>query len=171
MPGDPVAQTLSASNIAALQLADNIWKATYLSRFSQGALGFPFHVETVSVGPGVGSVRLNLGSLQTADLSQKGSYGDFDWTPSMVGTDGALLTVTPKDTAVPPFTLQTPGPWAIFRLLDQGKCQPCTTKTRNYTYGEGDLAVTINITVPGAPASGDPFDKTKLWKLKCPPAL
>ena len=169
--GNSVADTLSSSSMAALQLADNIWKGTYLSRYIQGALGFPFRIQTVSVGPGVASVRLNIGSSQTADLSLKDAIGEFDWVPTQVGTDGATLTITPKDTAIAPIVMQLPGPWAIFRLLDKGKCQPCTAKKRNYTYGEDDLAVTINVTAPTAPASGDPFDKTKLWKLKCPPSL
>lgn len=37
--------------------------------------------------------------------------------------------------------------------------------------GQGGLSITLNFTVPGSPPSGEAFDKTKLWKFKCPAAL
>ena len=61
--------------------------------------------------------------------------------------------------------------FALFRLFDSGECRPCTAKNRSYTFGAGDTAVTVTVKVDGSETFGDPFDKARLWKFKCPSAL
>jgi len=169
--GDPVARTLSSSAVASLQLAKNISGAMFLSPYGVGGLGFRMQVEVVSIGPDVASAKLSLGGLQSADLAAKGAVATLEWIPGP-GMDTTSLVIAPRDPALAPLSFQPPnGIWSIFRLLDSGKCQPCTSKTRNYTFGQGGLSITLNFTVPGSPPSGEAFDKTKLWKFKCPAAL
>ncbi len=168
--GDPVARTLSGRSIDMLQLAQNVAQAMFRSPYGAGALGFRVQLTAVTLGPGVQSARLTLGPVQGVDFAAAGSAGALEWIPGP-GMDVASLVITPRDGG-PPLTLKPAnGAFALFRLLDSGQCRPCTAKNRTYTFGSGDYAVTLNVKVDGAETFGDPFDKARLWKFKCPSAL
>ena len=169
-PGDPVAATLSGRSIDMLQLADNVAKAMFRSPYGAGGLGFRVTLTAVALGPGVQSARLTLGPVQGVDFAAPGSAGALEWIPGP-GMDIASLVITPKDGGQPLVLKPGNGIFALFRLFDSGECRPCTAKNRTYTFGTGDYAVTINVKVDGSETFGDPFDKAKLWKFKCPSAL
>ena len=169
--GDDVARSLSSRSLASLQMADTISQAMFRSPYGVGALGFRVEIRAVALGTDVQSARLALGGLQSFDYTAPGAAFTFEWVPGP-GMDLTALTVTGRDPALPPLQYQPQrGVWSLFRLLDSGDCRPCTAKTRNYTFGEGTMAVTLNVRVVDGAAAGEPFDKAKLWKFKCPAAL
>ena len=167
---DPVARTLSSRAIDSLQLAGNVAAAMFRSPYGAGGLGFRMTVTAVALGPGVQSARLTLGPVQGVDLAAPGSAGALEWIPGP-GMDVASLVVTPRDGGAPLVLKPANGPFALFRLFDSGECRPCTAKNRSYTFGAGDTAVTVTVKVDGSETFGDPFDKARLWKFKCPSAL
>ena len=141
------------------------------------ALGFRVEVTLVSMGPGVQSARLQVGGLQSFDYTAPGAGFTFEWIPGP-GMDMTALTVTPTTTPAADGTPPAAAPvafnpqrgiWSFFRLLDLADCRPCSAKKRNYVFGKGPMSVTFGIKATGA--GGDPLDKGKLWKFRCPATL
>ncbi len=169
--GSDVAQNMLGRSIALLQMASNIARATFRSPLTEQSIGFRVVVTATTLGPGVQSARLTLGSLPPAEFLAAGASGALDWLPNYPAMDSASLVITPRDGGQPITIRPNNGAFALFRLFDSGDCRPCTTKNRVYTFGSGAYAVTLNVRVEGAETFGDPFDKAKLWNFKCPSAL
>jgi type VI secretion system protein ImpL len=176
--GDPVALSLSSRSIAALKPSDDIAKALFQSPYGVNALGFRVEVTLVALGPGVQSARFQIGGLQSFDYTAPGVPFTFEWIPGP-GMDTSALTLTPTTTPAPDGTPPTAAPvafnsqrgiWSFFRLLDLADCRPCSAKKRNYVFGKGPMSATFDIRLVGA-GGGDPLDKGKLWKFRCPATL
>ncbi len=178
----PVARQMSPAMLQSFQQAADI----RLAFFPGGAPGFAFAVQNLALAESVDMARLEINSGQlvserpkapptafsifgTAPAAPPPPTGPsatvtFQW-PGPINLGGASLTVLP-DVGGRANSLQRPGPWGIFRLLDAVNVTTQGAEmTARMSVGGREVQYRINaVTLP------NPFTLPALRSFSCPAA-
>ena len=115
------------------------------------------------------------GGVTAAEFAAGGTKYRFDPAatqprPIVWSTQGSLpeasVVLYKGTTAVQ--TIETQGPWALFRLLDKARRENSGPQTILATFGQGDASVVFRISLP---SERNPFGRGGLWSFRCPVTL
>ena len=84
-----------------------------------------FEIMPVSSDPGVKQVTLDLAGTPIVDVHGPARATQVSW-PGPQGMTAVRLVFDPPPSSGPP-VIQTSGPWALFRMFNQGKMVPSTS--------------------------------------------
>lgn len=160
---DPVAGTLDPSSPEQFAKAGEIRDLLTAS--------LPIRVSLVQKGPSVGEVEIASGGTSYVFDRPGGQARPLIWsmTGGLPEASVVLRAVASGDgepTELRRFDGE--GPWALFRLLDQGRKQNAGPSTIRVSFGEGAESAIFAIQLPG---EKNPFSRGGLWSFRCPVTL
>lgn len=161
---DPVAATLDPSS------PEQFGKAAAIRDMLAG--GLPVRVSLAQLGSQVGAVEIASGGTSYRLDGNTGQPRPLVWSLSGGLPEASLVLygAAPGADGKPAEIkrIETSGPWALFRLLDEAVTQNAGTTAIKATWGEGAASVTLLINLPD---ERNPFSRGGVWSFRCPSAL
>lgn len=157
-----VAPPVTPGDLAQFQRAAAIGELFFAGGGAQPSVRFDISPETLDAG--AKQVTLELGSqpINYAHGPQRAT--SVTW-PGPTGMDSARLVFEPPPSSGPP-VLSANGPWALFRLFDQGTLQQSGSSERyTLTFHVGDRSASFEIR---AGSVLNPFAPGMLHDFRCP---
>jgi type VI secretion system protein ImpL len=160
---DPVASTLDPSS------PEQFAKAREIRDLLTGSL--PIRVSLVQKGSAVGEVEMSSGGTTYKFDRPGGPARPLIWsmTGGLPEASVVIRAASGGDGEAPELRrFDGEGPWALFRLLDQGRKQNAGPSSIRVAFGDGAEAVTLGIQLP---SEDNPFSRGGLWSFRCPVTL
>ncbi|MEE3500630.1 type VI secretion system membrane subunit TssM [Acidiphilium acidophilum] len=161
-PVNGVTPPVSQGAVAEFQRAQIIQQMFFVGSASPSV---QFTITPVSLGAGAAQVTLQLGGV-TIDYAHGPTVPTAVTWPGADGMQTARLIITPATAGALPVTYQASGPWAVFRLFDQGQLTEDGASAR-YTlqFGSGSDAASFTLE---AGSIFNPFAPGALSSFRCP---
>jgi type VI secretion system protein ImpL len=161
---DPVGSTLDPSS------PEQFAKAKDIRDLLTGSL--PIRISLVQKGSGVGTVEIGSGGTNYSFDKTGGDPRPLIWSMSGGLPEAAvrLHAVAGGDGGEAPVLREYSGegPWALFRLFDQGRKQNAGPTTIRVTFGDGRESATFAVELP---TENNPFSRGGMWSFRCPVVL
>jgi type VI secretion system protein ImpL len=127
--------------------------------------GLTIKVEAQAFGGGVTAVEFASGGTR-----YRFDAGNMAPRPLIWSTQGSLpeASVVLYKADKPVAKIESQGPWALFRLMDQAKRENAGPQTLLATFGQGDVSAVFRISLP---SERNPFGRGGLWSFRCPVTL
>jgi Uncharacterized protein conserved in bacteria len=161
-PVNGVTPPVSQGAVAEFQRAQIIQQMFFVGSATPSV---QFTITPVSLGAGAAQVTLQLGGV-TIDYAHGPTVPTAVTWPGADGMQTARLIITPATAGALPVTYQASGPWAVFRLFDQGQLTEDGASAR-YTlqFGSGSDAASFTLE---AGSIFNPFAPGALSSFRCP---
>jgi type VI secretion system protein ImpL len=157
-----VAPPISPGDLAQFQRAASIGDLFFAGGGAQPSVRFDITPGTLDAG--AKQVTLELGGQVITYAHGPQRAISVAW-PGATGMDSARLVFDPPPSSGPP-VLSGTGPWALFRLFDQGTLQQSSSSERyTLTFHVGDRSASFDIR---AGSVLNPFAPGMLHDFKCP---
>ena len=157
-----VAPPVTPGDLAQFQRAAAIGELFFAGGGAQPSVRFDITPETLDAGAKQVTLELGGQSITYAHGPQRAI--SVAW-PGAAGMDSARLVFDPPPSGGPP-VLSATGPWALFRLFDQGTLQQSSSSERyTLTFHVGDRSASFDIR---AGSVLNPFAPGMLHDFKCP---
>lgn len=131
--------------------------------------GLPLRIAVDQFGSDINAVIISSGgSAQRFERSIRGAR-PIQW--STAGVQEAFVELVPaggEGAAAQPLRFEQQGPWALFRLIEEGKRENAGETAIRVTFGEGARSATLLISLP---TDKNPFSRGGLWSFRCPTEL
>jgi type VI secretion system protein ImpL len=167
---DPVAAALNPSSPAAFVKAGQIRDLL--------AAGLPIKVSVASFGSGVGAVEVANGGTAHRFTPADNSAKALLWSANgglplaslvLYGTPPAKPATSGGTPTAPEVArIEAEGPWALFRLIDQGHIQNAGPTAIKASFGGAAAGATLLIVLP---SDKNPFSRGGPWSFRCPSTL
>ncbi len=161
-PANGVPPPISAADVAEFQRASQIRDMFFAGGGTMPAVRF--NITPVSLDPGAKEVSIDFGGVTVAN-----THGPVQSTPiTWPGPSGMSLVRLVFDPASPGTTgvIEAHGPWALFRLFDQGNLTQTGSADRyTVTFQQGGRSASFDIR---ADSVLNPFDPAVLHQFRCP---
>lgn len=161
---DPIAATLDPSS------PEQFGKAAEIRDMLAG--GLPIRVSLAQLGSQVGSVEIASGGTTYKLDGNTAQPRPLIWSLSGALPAASLVlygSAPGPDGKLPELKrIETSGPWALFRLIDEAETQNAGTTAIRATWGEGAASATLLINLP---SDRNPFSRGGVWSFRCPSTL
>lgn len=129
------------------------------------AAGISLKVEVQSFGGGVTAAEFSAGGTK-----YRFDPATTEARPLIWSTQGSLpeASVTLFKGDVQVAKIQSQGPWALFRIMDQARRENAGPQTLLATFGQGDVSTVFRVSLP---SDRNPFSRGGVWSFRCPVVL
>jgi type VI secretion system protein ImpL len=160
-PVNGVAPPISQGALAEFQRAENIRQLFFAAGSTPSV---QFSITPTDLDAGAASVSIELGSLTVSYAHGPPVPTQINW-PGSDGMQTARLIITPT-AGGSPVEIDESGPWALFRLFQQGSLQESGSADQyTLTFSEGGHTATFAIS---AGSVLNPFSPGTLVDFQCP---
>ena len=160
-PVNGVAPPISQGALAEFQRAENIRQLFFAAGSTPSV---QFSITPTDLDAGAASVAIELGSLTVSYAHGPPVPTQINW-PGSDGMQTARLIITPT-AGGSPVEIDESGPWALFRLFQQGSLQESGSADQyTLTFSEGGHTATFAIS---AGSVLNPFSPGTLVDFQCP---
>jgi type VI secretion system protein ImpL len=158
---DGVTAPISPADLAQFQRASTIRQLFFAG--GPGGPSVSFSLKPHDLDDKSQQATLTLGSSTTITASHSLTLPTQIMWPGSTGMELARLQFTPGGSGTG--VLQAEGPWALFRLIDQGLLSPKSANQYDVTFATADHHVSFSIE---AGSVQNPFSHSVLQSFSCP---
>ncbi len=129
------------------------------------AAGVNLKIEVQSFGGGVTAAEFSAGGTKYRFDPATTEARPLIWS-SQGSLPEASVTLFKGDAQVA--KIQSQGPWALFRIMDQARRENAGPQTLLATFGQGDVSAVFRVSLP---SEKNPFSRGGVWSFRCPVVL